>query len=157
MFELTFKDIQQDKTKTKKMMSFNREVFGVLSNAQPGQYYEVTTEKKGEFWEWTAVSTAAAPDNEAPSPGTAKAPTAYASKAEATSTYQSNKDVSIARAVALKAAVDLLQREKGAVTPDTALKIANVFEGYLLNGYGNMADAIGADTIPTPASDPTFE
>jgi len=154
-FELTFKD--GDRTKNKKIMSFNREIFGVLSNAQPGQHYEVTTEKKGEYWEWTAVSTVASPDAAEVSPGTAKAPAPEApNKAVAASTYQGNKDASIARAVALKAAVDFLGREKGVMTPDTALKVANVFEGYLLNGYvpTSMADAIGQDTIE---SDPDFK
>ncbi len=146
VFELTYK--YGDQTRNKKIMSFQKEVFSVLSNCQPGQYYTVTQEKQGEFWNWISIATAAAPAEEAPSPGTARAPT----KAVAESTYQSNKDASIARAVALKAAVDFATGETTEV--NDILVIAHQFEGYLLNG-APLGYIINKPDIPE--QDPNFK
>jgi hypothetical protein len=152
MFELSYSD--QGKTKNKKFFSFNREVYPVLSNAQPGQFYDVELEKKGEYWEWISIKTAGAPASEAPSPGTATSAASQARPAEQSS-YQSNKDTSIARAVALKAAVDFLATvapAKAGKGVEDLLKLSNDLEGYLLNGYTpkGLEAAVKADTVKAP-------
>jgi hypothetical protein len=156
VFELTYKD--QDKTKNKKLFSFNREVFGVLSNAQPNQFYRVEMEKKGEYWEWISVASMDAPEEGAAQAATATAKPSYSGGGKGGWQPQSNpeREASIARAVALKAAVDYLAGVAGSKadkTPEGVLAVSNQFEGYLLNGLSIPASITGADKIATPKSD----
>lgn len=148
VFELTYKEAD-GKTKTKKIFSFNKEVHPVLSNAQPGQHYQITAEKPGEYWEWVSVATVDAPSGEPQAAASGKASAGTAQKG-----WQADpeKDAKIARAVALKGAIDYLagvasaKAEKGV---EAVLKVSKEFEDYLLNGYipGDMKKAIGEDTF----------
>jgi hypothetical protein len=151
MFELIYK--RDDKVNTKKVMSFNKEIFSVLSNAVPGQHYEVEQEKKGEYWEWLSVATVDAPEEGAASGAATanKSVTPYKKNGEFRTPEQ------IMRSTALEAAVEYLAGVAGTKadkTPTGVLEVANQFEGYLLNGYTSKAlesvvkNAVIKDDLP---------
>lgn len=141
--ELTYKDTE-GRTKNKKLMSFQRDIYNVLSSAMPGDTYEVKTEKKGQFWEWMGAEKVTG----------AAAVAAAAPVRAGGGGYGGKNDVQIARSVALKAAVDWVKDNTTDV--DNILQIANRFEDYVLNGLrdDNMEKAIGENTLDNFKDDP---
>lgn len=148
VFELTYKD--DGKTKSKKIFSFNKEIFPTLSTANPGEVYEVKTEKKGQFWEWMAVSRvegAAASD---------AAPAAERSGGNGGNRWQKDpeKEAQIARSVALKAALEYhTLRTENDVDVEAVVETSAAFEHYLLHGYSakakkELSSDIISDDIP---------
>jgi hypothetical protein len=58
VLELAFKD-QAGKVSGKKLLSFqNQDVFNTFTKAKQGDKFNVTSEKVGDFWNWTAVEPA---------------------------------------------------------------------------------------------------
>lgn len=43
------------KEKTRKIFSFNKEIYPVLTKALPGEVYDIKTEKNGEYWDWVSA------------------------------------------------------------------------------------------------------
>lgn len=57
--EVAYKNLSDGKVAAKKVMSFsNPAVFNTLANAKSGEVFEITSEKKGDFWEWTNAAQA---------------------------------------------------------------------------------------------------
>lgn len=151
--EVFYKD-EKGGARAKKIMSFAREIYPVVSKASPGETYDVSVEKKGDFWEWTSINKAngAAP---AASSATAAPPQARS--------YQKSDDVDarIARSVALKAAVEYLATVapgKADKSVQAVLGLSVSFEQYLMKGAEAVAAAALADdaaeaTIPFEETD----
>jgi hypothetical protein len=76
MLEVAYKNLKDGKVGAKKLMSFNdKVVFSTFAEAKSGDIFEVTSEKKGDFWEWTAASRGQGPSApSATSTGVNKAP-----------------------------------------------------------------------------------
>lgn len=131
--EITYKDVE-GRTKNKKLFSFNKDVYAVLSVAEANQTYEIKMEKqstaRGEFWEWlSATKVEGAPEAVAAPAASGRGGGSYASKSADT-------DARIARAVALKAAIDYHAHPAStAVDTESIIETAAVFEVYLTNGY----------------------
>jgi hypothetical protein len=51
---------------TRKVLSFNKEVYEQAVNMKPGSYYDVEIQKEGDFWNWVRVEEAKAPEGAAP-------------------------------------------------------------------------------------------
>ena len=149
--ELFYKD-DKGGARSKKVMSFNREVYPTVSKASPGETYNVSVEKKGDFWEWTAIEKASG--EPAPS-STSNAPPAR--------TFQKSDDTDrrIARSVALKAAVEYLATAapgRADKSVQAVLGLSVQFEEYLMKvGEAVAAAALAADaqeaTIPFEETD----
>lgn len=149
--ELFYKD-DKGGARSKKVMSFNREIYPTVSKASPGETYNVSVEKKGDFWEWTAIE---------------KASGAPASRSEdqlppVRSFPKSDEtDRRIARSVALKAAIEYLATcasGKADKSPEAVLGLSVSFEEYLMKGAQAVAAAaLAADaaaaTVPFEESE----
>ena len=122
------------KAMSKKIMNFNRDVFPTVAKAQSGEFYDVTTEKKGDFLEWVRI--AKAEGGKAAQAAAAPTRTWGGGKSDET-------DVRIARSVALKAAIDYLATcasGKADKSPQAVLQHAVQFEVYLTQGAGGILE-----------------
>lgn len=79
--EVVYSD-DRGETKTKKLLSFkNPAVFATIKDAKNGDSFDVTSEKIGDYWEWTAASVA-----------NSAAPTATKSVGQTRSTYETPEE-----------------------------------------------------------------
>ena len=131
--EVFYKDIGQNKSSSKKLMSFvHKQVYETVSACQGGETFEVTLEKDDKgYWQWTAIN----------EPGAAPATTAVASKsgtASPKSTYETaeeraKRQVMIVRQSSLATAVAALKTEKNVVSPEELISFAKELESYVLD------------------------
>jgi hypothetical protein len=132
--EVFYKD-EDGKPRTKKIMSFARDIYPTVSKASPGEAYSVTSEKKGDFWEWTAINKA--------NGAAVAAPTSSATPVRSFPTSD-HKDAQIARAVALKGAIEYLATcasGKADKSLQAVLDTAASMEVYLMQGAEGVAKA----------------
>jgi hypothetical protein len=134
--EVFYKD-EDGKPRTKKIMSFARDIYPTVSKASPGETYSVTSEKKGDFWEWTSINKAE---------GGAVAASAAPASASAVRSFPTSdkKDAQIARAVALKGAIEYLATcasGKADKSPQALFGLAASMEVYLMEGAEGVAKA----------------
>ena len=55
--DVAYKRVDNGKVEGKKIMSFtHKEVFAALKDANNGSRFTVTSEKVGEYWQWTGVT-----------------------------------------------------------------------------------------------------
>ncbi len=134
--EIAYKD-DQGQVKGKKVMSFGdgANAFKALKNATAGQYYEITSEKIGDFWVWTKVELSDG------SPSSSIAPTnSSASSAKGKvlgSTYETpeeraKKQVFIIRQSSLTTALTFLNGKAKSVSE--VIQIAKEFENFVHEG-----------------------
>lgn len=138
MIELFYKDAKGG-AKSKKIMSFNKKIYPVIAKASPGEQYDVTAEKQGDFWEWTAIERASE----------TAAPTSQAVSSVRAYQKSDDRDRQIARSVALKTAVDYLGTCAGGKedkSPERVLGLSVRFEEYLMKG----AEVLVASELPEP-------
>jgi hypothetical protein len=136
----------EGKVDSKKVMSFvNKEVFTTLSQAQPGDVFEITSEKdKNGYWQWTSAN--AAGKNTGASTGAAKSPVR--------STYETPeeraaKQVYIVRQSSLANAIAYYASNPNpddkVYSEDDVVQLAKIFEDYVFNGVKD-------EVIPTEVS-----
>lgn len=133
VLEIAYKDLKEGKFTAKKMTSYaDKAVYDSFANAKQGDIFTVTSEKNGEYWEWTAVQQAA--------PGTTVAP-ATASKTTTIapkSTYETpeeraRRQVNIAKTSGISNAIALLSvGSKSAPSVADVLKTAQQFTDFIL-------------------------
>lgn len=149
LIEVFYKD-SKGGAKSKKIMSFNKEVYPTLAKASPGEQYEVTAVKQGDFWEWTAIERSSG----------ATTPAVSESKPGVRSFVKSDEtDKRIARSVALKAAVDYLATCAGGKedkSPDRVLSLSVAFESYLMNGVQAAVEAALPEAAKPPKEGDDF-
>jgi hypothetical protein len=122
--EVTYKDLDKDQTKSKKLMSFDKALYNLFVEATPGQTYNVTVEKEGEFWNWKSATSGAGASPEV-------------SKTSGVPSYTKSYDgdsrqVSIIRQSTLKAAVDWCKDRNGLTLGDV-FTTAKLFQDYVNN------------------------
>jgi hypothetical protein len=135
--------------KSKKVFSFSREIYPTIAKASPGEQYEVTVEKKGDFWEWIAINRATDAAPAAAGAAAATAPTRPNRNSE-------EVDRRIARSVALKAAVDYFAQCAGGKadkSPEAVLGLSMTFEDYLFGGREALAEKV----VEVPTTQPPTE
>lgn len=141
---IDYKDIAQEKTSTKKVVSFGHpEVFDTLSKAQRDQYYEVIAEKGEKYWEWVAVSLTDANAGSAPAQAS-QAYTAPKSNFE-TPEERQKKQLYIIRQSCLSNAVSTLTNN---VDPINVKLTAQEYIDFVINGLENTSDSDEDDEIP---------
>lgn len=146
------------KVEGKKITSYNKAAFDVLAVAMPGDIYEITTEKKGQYVEWTAMvkATAGSP---------APAPQAFAGRTTATnpsprSNYETpeeraQRQVFIVRQSSIANAVSALSvGAKSALKAGEVVALAKEFESYVF-AQPKLGGETGFDDVPD--LDPTFD
>lgn len=141
--EVFYKD-EKGGARAKKIMSFARDIYPVVSKASPGEQYDVTVEKKGDFWEWTAINKASGAVPAASGSTTSSPPSRTFPKSDET-------DRRIARSVALKAAVEYLATcasGKADKSVQAVLGLSVQFEEYLMKG----AEAVAAAALAADAA-----
>lgn len=139
-----YKDIAQDKTSTKKVVSFGHpEVYDTLRKAERDQFYEVTAEKGEKYWEWVAISLTDGTTNNTPAQ-TAQAYTAPKSNFE-TPEERQKKQLYIIRQSCLSNAVSTLTNN---VDPVNVKLTAQEYIDFVINGLENPTDFSEDDEIP---------
>jgi hypothetical protein len=125
--EVTYKS-QDGKVTSKKLMSFsNPSVFKTVSTLNKGDTVEVTTEKVGDYWQWTAINQGgAAPMQQTQSTG---AGTSSGSTRVTGSNYETKEERAarqelIVRQSSLSAAVSILTVGSKSVDKDAVKTLA---------------------------------
>lgn len=136
---VTYKDTS-GKPGSKTLLAFNsKEVWETIVNASKGEKYEVTSEKKGEYWEWTAIKRSDGTTTAGVS-GTAQGRATSASAPATRSTYETpeeraKKQIYIVRQSSISTAVDALSvGAKSAPSAEAVLALAKQFEDYVFDG-----------------------
>lgn len=117
------------KQDAKKLMSFDantKDVYKVLSQAQPGDCFSVTSEKVGDYWKWTAISTAGKAVA-GPSGGR----TNTVSRTYETPEERAARQTYIVRQSSIASAIELLKDPKKAASVDDVIATARQFESYV--------------------------
>lgn len=131
--EVTYKD--GDGTRSKKIMSFaNPQVFATLKDAQKGDQFDVTSEKIGEYWQWTAISPAGAGS---PDPVPARSSNGASSGSVGRSNFETPEERAarqrlIVRQSSLTAALGTLTPgAKAALDPDAVEALAERYHDWV--------------------------
>jgi hypothetical protein len=138
--EVFYKD-EDGKPRSKKIMSFSRDIYPTVSKASPGEAYSVTSEKKGDFWEWTSINKANGSSAASATPSLLDPGQRVVQRSFPTSDH---KDAQIARAVALKGAIEYLATcasGKADKSLQAVLDTAASMEVYLMQGAEGVAKA----------------
>lgn len=112
--EVTYRDLNNGKTTSKKVMSFTaKEVYTSLKSAPIGSEWFVVSEKEGEYWQWKAVRPADATESQAYQEAVAGKPSGSKSTPAPKSTYETPEERAarqrlIVRQSSLTAAVGIL-------------------------------------------------
>lgn len=143
MLTVDYKDLGQDKTSTKKLVSFGNQanVYETLKDASRDQFFEVTAEKGEKYWEWVAVY-ASDGSNSATETPTQNSPvtTGYKSNYE-TPEERQKKQLYIIRQSCLSNAVNTLTSN---VDPLNVKITAQDYIDFVINGL----EATETDDIP---------
>lgn len=139
--EISYKDLREGKVSSKKLMSFTYpDVFKLVQQAVPGTVYNVTLEKEGDYWQWTAFSEALGE----PSGQTSAASTPYVaaasgarSAAKPVSNYETSEERAfrqrlIVRQSTCNMAIDILKHNsKNLILPDALFDLASMIEAHV--------------------------
>lgn len=127
------------KTEAKKMVDFNNpDVFKKVSELAPNTSANVTVEKQGDFWQWTAISTTS---------GGSMAEAGTRAAARSTSTYETaeeraKKQVYIVRQSSISNALAYLEltgNKKAEI--DAVVDVAKAFESYVFGDSNEQESA----------------
>jgi len=155
MAEVTYKNLGEDKTETRKIPSFkNPDVFKTLVNAKAGDVFTVEAVKDGQYWVWSRIGTGG--DGLAET-GSRVSGTGAASQSPR-STYETpeeraKRQVLIVRQSAISSAISLLA--SGAKSPakvDEVLAVAKQFEKYVFGTDPIEQLKSMPDDLPAPVS-----
>jgi hypothetical protein len=142
---------EDGKISGKNVVSFaHKNVWEVISKAQPNETYEVKNEKIGDNWNWTDISKAGAPlpESAKPTPQATSTPKSTYETAE----ERAKRQVLIVRQSSLSTAVSYASEIKTVKTKEDLVKLAKFFEAYV---FGINYDDGTIDGIPN--SDLDFE
>jgi len=123
------------KVDAKKLVSFkNKDVYDKLTNALPGDVFEVTSEKdeKG-YWQWTSASSLGKnTDGTGTAPATGRPTTATRSTYE-TPEERALRQVYIVRQSSVSNAIAFYEAVKGKPSVDDVLATAKTFEKFVFD------------------------
>lgn len=128
------------KPDNKKIVSFDahsKDVFKTLVAAQPGDIFDVVSEKIEGYWKWTAATSAGKNVGGAAASGGGRATTSPRSTYE-TPEERAARQVYIVRQSSISNAVELLKDPKKPASVDDVIDVARQFEAYV---FGTEAPA----------------
>jgi hypothetical protein len=131
-FELTFKDLDKNTTKSKLIMSFDKKVYEILQASQSGEVFDITTVKSGEYWNWTDAKKGTEVAQQA---GGSSSSTG--SQSAYSNFNNDSRQLTIIRQSTLKAAVDWCNSRDGLTLADV-YNTAKEFQEYVLNPDFNL-------------------
>jgi hypothetical protein len=121
---------EDGKISGKNIVSFaHKNVWEVISKAQPNDVYEVKNEKIGENWNWTDISKAGASLPEGTKPTTQA--TSTPKSTYETTEERAKRQVLIVRQSSLATAVSYSAEIKTIKTKEDLVKLAQFFEAYV--------------------------
>ena len=146
--EVSYKDLDKGSVAGKKLLSFsNKDVFDTLANARHGMQFDVTSEKKGVFWEWTAVKAL----GDAPVTTESRTPSATPKSTYETAEERAARQVLIVRQSCLAQAVSTLKTEKVVPTKEDVMALATFYSDWVFQKESlspNSNDGWPDDDIP---------
>lgn len=126
---VAYKD-ENGKVTGKNVVSFaHKNVWEVISKAQPNESYEVKNEKIGDNWNWTDISKAGAALPESSKPASTSSSTPKSTYE--TSEERAKRQVLIVRQSSLSTAVSYAAEIKTVKTKEDLVKLAQFFEAYV--------------------------
>ena len=134
--EVTYKNMSfGEKVESKKHNQYgDKTVFNALKSANPGDVFNIRREKDDNgYWQWVGLDVGgneAAPAKAASSGGATPAPVKGGWE---TPEERAKKQVYIIRQSSISAAVEALKTDKKALDPQDVIKVAKVFEAYVLD------------------------
>ena len=152
MAEVTYKS--DGKTSAKKIMSFGAaaEVFKVLSNAQPGQTFDVTSQKNDKgYWDWVSISQGGVAQASSNSGGSSSVANPAPRSNYETPEERAQRQVLIVRQSSLSSAIEHLKANtKKVPTIEEVISVARQFEDYVFGRVVNQAAGIPELTDDLP-------
>jgi len=139
--DVAYKRLDTGKVEGKKVMSFaSKDAYVALQHAVTGNHYMVTTEKIGEYWQWTAVERVQVEQQTSAVSSGYSTPAKSVGNASPKSTYETpeeraKKQVYIIRQSSLSTAVDTLAVgvSKGSLNPDDVLALAQRYVDFVFD------------------------
>ena len=130
--ELVYKNIDKDKTETKKLMSFSYPlVYNALRQSSKGDKFDIKLAKEGEYWQWTECVVAGSDPTPTPS-SSGPEPKAYVKGSNyETSEERKERQTHIIRQSSLGHAVNTLKVEGEALEKDAVLALAADYEQWV--------------------------
>lgn len=128
VFELEY--AADGQLRKRKIMSFAKEVYGVLKASQPGEFYDVEVKKNGEYWDWVSAVKASGTDSGASGGAATPAAGGGGGWSRETSEERAQRQVMIVRQSSLGHAVNALGTGK---TIEEYINTAKDFEAYVLD------------------------
>jgi len=130
--ELVYKNIDKDKTETKKLMSFSYPlVYNALRQSSKGDKFDIKLAKEGEYWQWTECVVAGTESTPTPS-SSGPEPKAYVKGSNyETSEERKERQTHIIRQSSLGHAVNTLKVDGEALEKDAVLALAADYEQWV--------------------------
>lgn len=130
--ELVYKNIDKDKTETKKLMSFSYPVvYNALRQSSKGDKFDIKLVKEGEYWQWTECVEAGSDPTPTPS-SSGPEPKAYVKGSNyETSEERKERQTHIIRQSSLGHAVNTLKVDGKALEKDAVLALAADYEQWV--------------------------
>lgn len=145
--DVAYKRLDNGKVEGKKIMSFaNKDAYAVLSKANQGAQFTITSEKDGDYWQWVAVTPLSGTTGEASptkAPGFASPKSTYETPEE-----RAKRQVLIVRQSSLSAAIATLKTDKKELDPQTVIELAERYNAWVFQeklpdlNFADMADDI---------------
>lgn len=134
MANVTFKNMESGKSESRKIPSFNKNVWPVIENPNKDVVYNVTLAKDDAgYWQWTSITTGQnAPETTTNAPQ--RAPVASPKSTYETPEERALKQVYIVRQSSLGHAIETLKTDKKAPTKEEVVELATYYEKYV---FGN--------------------
>lgn len=126
------------KPDAKKIVSFDKDskaAYAALTAAQPGDFFDVKSEKVGNYWKWTDASVTGknVGGGVVPAFGGASKSTSSPRSNYETPEERAKRQVYIIRQSSISSAVELLKDPKKTPAADEVIAIAREFEAYVMD------------------------
>lgn len=131
--ELVYKNLDKDKTETKKLMSFSYPlVYNALRQASKGDKFDIKLAKEGEYWQWTECVVSGT--EQAPTPSSSgPEPKAYVKGSNyETPEERKERQTHIIRQSSLGHAINTLKTDKIQPSKDDVLALAADYEQWVI-------------------------
>lgn len=119
--------------RNRNIMSFAKEVYGVLKSAEPGSVWDIVTKKNGEFWDWVSATPVGAGSGTQLGAGGVQttAPTGSGGYSRESAEERAQRQVLIVRQSCLSSAVNALGNQ--IADPQRYIDFAKEFEKYVFD------------------------
>lgn len=105
----------------RKVMQFDKDVYAILSKAEPGQFYEINEEQDGQYKRWTAAEPTEGESTQG-SGGDSSTASMPRGNTSGRGAYTATRDASIIKQVCLKAAAEVIAATAGQSAADVTVE-----------------------------------